>query len=194
MTPPRPRAAAQLLLVLLTCTAAYLTFRFLFNASDSFPFSQELLLVFIGAVATVLITAALINRQTELELRKEGQVLLLDRKSGVYFALIEHLGEIVEKGRLEEEALAELRVLNHKLAMVADGDVIRHFGEVLNRLERAVRDGDISDDEQDRIMRAAAELTWWMRRDLLGRFVDEDPEAVLRAIRANNAGLESAGG
>ncbi len=179
-----------LALILLTSFASYLTFRYLYGVAGDFPFSQEIILVFIGAVATVLITALLLNQQTELELRKEGQVLLLDHKSATYTALIEHIGEIVETGRMEDTQLAELRVLNHRLAMIASADVIRHFREVLKRLDDAVADDRILQPEQARIMRAVAVLTYHMRRDLLGRIEGEDSETVLADIKANSEGLE----
>ncbi|WP_428545856.1 hypothetical protein [Profundibacter sp.] len=70
-----------MLLYIVAMVAGYFAFRLLYGVGDSFPFSQELLLVFLGAIATILITALLLNQQTELELRKEGQVLLLDQKS-----------------------------------------------------------------------------------------------------------------
>ncbi len=179
-----------ILLILLTSAASYLTFRYLYGVSGDFPFTQEILLVFIGAVATVLITAVLLNQQTELELRKEGQVLLLDQKSATYSALVEHIGEIVEKGRMDAAELAELKVLNHKLAMIASADVIHQFSEVLRRLDEAVADDAISGSEQARIMRAVARLTYFMRHDLLGRIEGEDDREVLSDILANADDLE----
>jgi len=132
----------------------------------------------------------LLNQQTELELRKEGQVLLLDQKSATYMALIEHIGEIVEKGQLESEALAELRVLNHKLAMIGSADVIGQFSDVLKRLDDASEDQEITDSEQARIMQAVAVLTYHMRRDLLGRIEGEDGAQVLHKIVANSNDLK----
>ena len=180
-----------MVLLLLTIIVSYLGFRFFYGVSDSFPFSQELILVFIGAVATVLITALLLNQQTELELRKEGQVLLLDQKSGTYTALIEHIGEIVEKGKMTAEQLAELRVLNHKLAMIGGGGVIQQFNRVLDQLDVAIQDQKIAGREKHRIMREVAVLTYFMRRDLLGRIEGEDDKELLENIVANNADLEA---
>ncbi len=182
-----------MVLLLVTIVVSYLGFRFFYDVSDSFPFSQELILVFIGAVATVLITALLLNQQTELELRKEGQVLLLDQKGNTYTALIEHIGEIVEKGKMTAQQLAELRVLNHKLAMIGGAGVIRQFNQVLDQLDAAVRDQKIAEAEKDRIMREVAVLTYHMRRDLLGRIAGDADGNLLEDIIANNADLESDG-
>ena len=184
----------SLILLLATIASGYLGFRYFYGISGDYPFSQELLLVFIGAVVTVLITALLLNQQTELELRKEGQVLLLDQKSLTYTALIEHIGEIVEKGAMTGEQLAELRVLNHKLAMIGGAEVIGQFRQVLGQLDKAVRDQTIAPDEQDQIMAAVAVLTWHMRADLLGQIHSADEDPILKDIIANNAGLEQNGG
>ncbi|RMD89420.1 MAG: hypothetical protein D6811_12265 [Alphaproteobacteria bacterium] len=185
----RNRAVLVGLLALLLF-AGYLVFRYFYEVAGDFPFSQEMLLVFIGAIATVLITALLLIQQTDLELRKEGQVLLLDRKAEIYNALIDHIGEIVEKGRLDPAAIGELRVLNHKLAMIASAEVIDRFSDVLARLDTAGRDVLVEEAERREIMRAVAVLTYWMRRDLLGRIDTEDEVAVLAAIKANSADLE----
>lgn len=179
-----------LFLYIAAMLAGYFAFRLLYGVSDSFPFSQELLLVFLGAIATILITALLLNQQTELELRKEGQVLLLDQKSTTYMALIDHIGEIVEKGRLDPDAFAELRVLNHKLAMIGSADVIDQFGNVLRRLDDATRDQAINDEEQTWIMQSVAVLTYYMRRDMLGRIEGEDDQLVLKKIVSNSNDLE----
>jgi len=180
-----------LLLVVLTCAVGYLTFRYFYHIGDQFPFSQELILVFIGTIATVLITAVLLNQQTELELKKEGRVLLMERKASIYFALIDQIGEIVEKKRLELEALYDLRVLNHKLAVIGGEEVIRHFNEVLDALEAATRDERISTSDQTSIMREVAELTYYMRRDLIGEIDGKAAESeVMRDIIANNEDLE----
>lgn len=179
----------SMVLLLAVIIAGYLGFRYFYGISADYPFSQELLLVFIGAVATVLITALLLNQQTELELKKEGQVLLLDQKSAIYSSLIEHIGDIVEKGAMSEAQLAELRVLNHKLAMIGGADVITQFREVLAQLDQAVRDQVIAPREQGRIMAAVAVLTWHMRHDLLGRINGEKSERILHDIIANNADL-----
>ena len=185
------RPTLTMILVIVTVVVGYLGFRYFYQVSGDFPFSQELLLVFVGAIATVLITALLLNQQTELELRKEGQMLLLDRKADIYGALVEHIGEIVENGAMDPAQYAELRVLNHKLAMVASAEVIGQFNAVLDQLDRAVGDARIAREESDRIMRAVAVLTHFMRRDLLGQIEGEDEAQVLAAIKANNADLES---
>ena len=178
-------------LFVLTIAAGYLGFRFLYSVSEKFPFSQEMILIFLGAIATILITAILLNRQTELELRKEGQVLLLDRKSSVYIELIDRVGDIVARGKFDDDNLAELRRLNHKLAMIASPDVIVNFSDVLENLSRAAGDAEIEHAEGNAIMVGIANLTYHMRRDLLGGQGDDEEARLHAAILANNTQLEA---
>ncbi len=105
-------------------------------------------------------------------------------------ALIDHIGEIVEKGRLDPDGVAELRVLNHKLAMIGSADVIGQFNDVLRRLDDSTDDQTISDAEQAQIMQSVAVLTYHMRRDLLGRIEGEDDQQLLQKIVANSNDLE----
>ena len=58
---------------------------------------QETILVFLGAVATIFLTAMLLNRQTEVELSKEARVHLFDQKNSIYKAAIEKVAEIAAK-------------------------------------------------------------------------------------------------
>lgn len=58
----------------------YFMFRAMYLVEEPLPFAQEMTLVFLGAVVTIALTAALLNRQTELELRKEGRVLILQQQ------------------------------------------------------------------------------------------------------------------
>ena len=180
----------QVVLFIVALGVGYLSFRLFYKVSDEFPFSQELILVALGAIATVLITALLLNQQTELELRKEGKILLLDQKMTVYTELIEHLGEVVESGTLDAGSLAKLRIINHKLSMVGGADVIAKLKGVLEQLDAALDDADIQADEKDKIMRAVAELTFFMRSDLLRRIEGEDRKEIYRNIVSNNEDLE----
>lgn len=178
-------------LFVLVFAVGYLGFRYFYGFSGDFPFAQELVLVFLGALATVLITGMLLNRQTELELRKEGKVLLLDQKNSVYMAVTEKIAEIVEHGRWEDEMIAELRVLNHKLAIIGSASVIRDFQEVLASLQAGLADGALSDVQADAVMDAMARLTFAMRRDLLGAIEGDDQVAVLEQIMANARSVEA---
>lgn len=77
-------------------------------------------LIFVGAVVTIVLTAALLNRQTDLELRKEGRVIIIQQQCDIYMTFIEKVAEIVETARYDAKLIDEMR-LSHKLAVVASG-------------------------------------------------------------------------
>ena len=88
-------------------------FRSMYLAEDILPFAQEMTLIFLGAVVTIILTAALLNRQTDLELRKEGRVIILQQQCDIYMACIEKVAEIVETARHDAKLIDELRVFSH---------------------------------------------------------------------------------
>ncbi len=111
-------------------------FRSMYLAEDILPFAQEMTLIFLGAVVTIILTAALLNRQTDLELRKEGRVIILQQQCDIYMACIERSQRSCKTARHDAKLIDELRVLSHKLAVVASAGVVSSFEQVL---ESAVR-------------------------------------------------------
>lgn len=168
----------------------YAAFRFLFYAGEGAVFAQESILVLLGAVATIFITATLLNRQTELELRKEGSVLLLEQKNTVYMAAIETVADIVEGRHYDDELVDTLRVLNHKLAVVGSGEVITAFHKVLDKLLAGLSGGTLGEQAAEDVMHAIAEVTVAMRADMLSGIGDEIDANVREAILSNSRGME----
>lgn len=164
-------------------------FRSMYLAEDTLPFAQEMTLIFLGAVVTIILTAALLNRQTDLELRKEGRVIILQQQCDIYMACIEKVAEIVETARHDAKLIDELRVLNHKLAVVASAGVVSSFEQVLESLQSGFADGTLSDGDGERVMNAVADLTIAMRSDVLhaAAFPSQNTE---RAVRLNSRRME----
>lgn len=170
--------------------AGYAAFRMLFHAGEGAVFAQEAILVLLGATATIFITATLLNRQTELELRKEGSVLLLEQKNTVYMSAIETVADIVEGRCYDDELIDALRVLNHKLAVVGSREVIAAFHLVLDKLLKGLSGGALDEAAAEDVMHAIAEVTVAMRMDMLAEIGDEIDEDVRRAILSNSRGME----
>lgn len=168
----------------------YGVFRYLFYAGEGAVFAQEAILVLSGAVTTIFITATLLNRQTELELRKEGSVLLLEQKHTIYMGAIETVADIVEGRRYDDELVDALRVLNHKLAVVGSGEVIAAFHLVLERLLAGLSAGELGEKAAEEVMHAIAEVTVAMRSDMLSEIGGEIDEEVRKAILSNSRGME----
>ena len=181
---------AYMVLAVAILVVGYSAFRFLFYAGEGAVFAQESILVLLGAVATIFITATLLNRQTELELRKEGSVLLLEQKNTVYMTAIEIVADIVEGRRYDDDLVDALRVLNHKLAVVGSGEVITAFRAVLDNLLTGLGHGELSEEAAERVMHAIAEVTIAMRADVLSEIGGEIDDTVRDAILANSRGME----
>ncbi|MBY0137853.1 hypothetical protein H7K23_17580 [Paracoccus yeei] len=164
-------------------------FRSMYLAEDILPFAQEMTLIFLGAVVTIILTAALLNRQTDLELRKEGRVIILQQQCDIYMACIEKVAEIVETARHDAKLIDELRVLSHKLAVVASAGVVSSFEQVLESLQSGFADGTLSDGDGEGVMNAVADLTIAMRSDVLhaAAFPSQNTE---RAVRLNSRRME----
>lgn len=128
----RLRDLAYFLIAVSLGGGVYFLFRNMYAIGERLPFAQEMTLVFLGAVVTIAVTATLLNRQTELELRKEGRVIILQQQLDIYMSCIEKVAEIVEHVRHDSELIDELRVLNHKLAVIASQEVVTSFEAVLN--------------------------------------------------------------
>jgi hypothetical protein len=60
-----------LVLSLATLVAGYAYLRYAYRVADRTPFTQEIVLIILGTVATVFITALLLNQQTAVEIEKE---------------------------------------------------------------------------------------------------------------------------
>ncbi len=182
----RARDLAYALFSIAIGGAAYLAFREMFVESEPVPFAREVVLVFLGAVATIYLTAVLLNRQTELELRKEGQVIILQKKNDIYMACIEKVAQIVETALHNDDLIDELRVLNHKLVVLGSSDVIASFENVLDTLISGLRDGKLNSEDGSNIMKAVAEMTSAMRRDILEEIAAGNRRTTREAILRNS--------
>lgn len=186
----RKTEAALLALAAAIIIGGYLSFRYAFDESSGVPFAQEVLLVFMGASVTIIITAILLNRQTELELRKEGKVLIFNQKSDTYLQMIEKVAELVENRTFDDTLVHELRVLNHKLAIIGSASVIKSFNQILHRLLAGLRDGTLSEKDAEDIMHEVAEVSVEMRRDLLVDSQQYASDEIRNAILSNSRGVE----
>ncbi len=199
MSKNRRDALLFLTLSIILIILSYLFFRYAYDFSDSLPFSQEVILAFVGAIITILITAVLLNKQTEVELMKEESIKYLDLKSEIYMDLLHHLQSIFLAGEAGEDDIITLKFLNHKLALVAEPNVLVQFEQFIRAFTRLVEAPDehketvISDDEEDILMRELAKLTIAIRHDLIGDLdarEDISLQRIAQQIRTNSDILE----
>lgn len=177
------------LLFILACLIGFATFRFYYNVSVNFPFTQEFILVLLGVISTVLITAILLIQQSKLDLRKEEKVILLGQKNAIYMGIIETITRITDGRRFDREKISHLKVLNHKLSLIGSVEVVINFNRSLDLLIESFSDEKMSDNQAEEIMHSIAELTFHMRGDLIG--YDAELATVVReGIISNSKDVE----
>jgi len=161
-----------LVLTAVTVVGGYAFLRYAYRVTDQMPFTQEIVLIILGTVATVLITALLLNKQTEVEIEKEQSVKFIELKTRTYEELISRIEQMSLKEAVSERDLVHFQFTTHRLAIFAAAPVLEEFQHFLDVLRAAVRDRDISGDDDQAIAQALARLTAKIRNDLLGEVDD----------------------
>ncbi len=185
------RATYKLLLLILTAiiiVGGYLLLRYEYKITDEIPFAQEVVLIVMGTLMTVLITALLLNKQTEVELKKEQSLRYMELKSQLYLTIIDDLEQVLGKGELSQQDLLHLEFFIHRLAIAASPSVLDEYSRFVSAIAGSVSDLALKPSESDDISRALARLTVHMREDLIGQRDREnsiDPEQLSSRILAN---------
>ena len=172
-----------MLLSAVVFVGGYFFLRLAYHISDKMPFTQEIILVVLGTLATILITAMLLNKQTTVELEKEQSVKFIELKTETYQNLINTIEEMVIHKDVTPEDLVRLHFLTHRLAIVASPAVLEeyeHFLEVFNKLIET--DKHVSGQDEHRLSEALARLTVYIRADLVGE-LDAESGRSAKQIR-----------
>ena len=165
------KSLMTLVLTAVTFVVGYAFLRYAYKVTDSFPFTQEIVLIILGTLVTVLITALLLNKQTEVEVEKEQAIKFLDLKTSTYEQLIRRIEDMSMVRDLTEDDLMRMRFITHRLAIFSSPEVLDEYHHFLSVLSDSTEDGNISDDVSD-VSTALAKLTVAIRADLLGESDD----------------------
>ncbi len=167
----------------------YFFLRLGYQVSDKMPFTQEILLIVLGTIATVLITAMLLNKQTSVELNKEQSVKFIELKTQTYQNLIDTLEEIVVCENITHRELMKLKFHTHRLAIFASPAVLKEYRNFLDVFdETVVKDKHVSMEDSGHISRALAKLTIYIRADLVGEL---DAKSELSETQISNQIMEN---
>ncbi len=161
------KSLLTLILTAITFIGGYAFLRYAYKVTDHFPFTQEIVLIVLGTVATVLITALLLNKQTAVEVEKEQAIKFLELKTNTYEQLIHRIEEMSMAKTITEEDLMRMRFITHRLAIFSSPAVLAEYHQFLSVLGDSTEDGNISNDLVP-ISNALAKLTIAIRADLLG--------------------------
>ncbi len=88
------KSLLTLILTAITFIGGYVFLRYAYKVTDHFPFTQEIVLIVLGTVATVLITALLLNKQTAVEVEKEQTSKFIELKANTYEQLIQRIKDM----------------------------------------------------------------------------------------------------
>jgi len=155
-----------LLLTLLTLISGYAYLRYAYRVTDSMPFTQEIVLIILGTLATIFITALLLNKQTAVEIEKEQNIKFLDLKAGTYERLLDQLEEMSLVSHFGESEITKLQFITHRLAIFSSPNVLEEYNNFLKVIDRLSRDGNLSQDMEE-LSEAIGKLTVQIRYDLL---------------------------
>ncbi len=177
-----------MLLTAIIFTSGYLYLRYAYYVAEPLPFAQEIVLVVLGTLATILITAILLNKQTEVELTKEQSIKFIELKSALYTELLNYLEELFHRPRIRGDDIIKLQFLTHKLAISASHDVLHQYQQLLQIFAESAKDHQFSHRERDDLHAALAHLTVKIRQDLVG---DIDEQADLTASEVEHQVLQN---
>ena len=166
----------------------YFFLRLAYHMSDKMPFTQEIILIVLGTLATVLITAMLLNKQTEVELQKEQSIKFLELKSETYQKIINLMEDIVQKKIVSDEDKNRLVFNTHRLALVASPGVLDEYQNFLKVFNKELKDGIVSVEDANHLNQALARLTIFIRKDLIGELDTQsgrDINKINRQILSN---------
>ena len=167
-------------LTALTVIGGYAFLRYAYKVTDSTPFTQEIVLIILGTLATVMITALLLNQQTAVEIEKEQSIKFLDLKANAYEQLLERIEMMSLAEKVTRADITRLQFITHRLAIFASPSVLDEYHHFLEVLGESTEDGTLLNNS-DEIADALAKLTIEIRADLIGE-MDQEGEYTRKHI------------
>ena len=156
-----------LILVAITFIGGYFFLRAAYMVSSEFPFTQEIILIFLGTIATIVITALLLNKQTEVELKKEENIKYIELKTNFYVQFLDYVEEMLSKPTVTKADFMKLKALTHKLSLISSESFLEKYHDFLNVFLKSSEDECFSELDINRISNELAELCLEIRNDLL---------------------------
>ncbi|SFV56340.1 hypothetical protein MNB_SV-10-965 [hydrothermal vent metagenome] len=173
----------MMLMSALVFIGGYFFLRLAYHMSDKMPFTQEIILIILGTLATILITALLLNKQTSVELEKEQSIKFIELKTETYQRLIDTIEEMVLHKDITSDDLTKLKFHTHRLAIFASPAVLKEYEHFLDIFDKMIaEDRHVSMKDEDMLSEALAKLTVYIRADLVGE-LDEESGHTAKEIR-----------
>jgi hypothetical protein len=156
------------LLSLLTFISGYTYLRYAYKVTDETPFTQEIILILLGTLVTMFITALLLQKQTSVEIEKEQSIRYIGLKTTIYQQLLELLENMSIVDEFTKKEIIKLQFLTHRLAIIASPEVIEAYQIFLSKLQKISSDRSF-EGEMDTLHNSLCLLTLQIRKDILGK-------------------------
>jgi len=179
------RRLSYLLLSTLTFISGYLFIKNAYLSTVETPFTQEIVLIVLGSIATILITAALLSKQSEVEIDKEQRLKFFNIKTDLYFELIAFIESLIRKKEIEKTDLITLEFLTHKISIVANPEVLQEYSNFVQTIKETSDDTKISMAESNNMNDSLAKLCGKIRYDLIKE--DDISSAEIQGIINSNS-------
>ena len=173
-----------LIISAITFVLGYSYLKLAYNVTSEMPFVQEIILVVLGTIVTIAITAALLNKQSEIELEKEQRVKIFDIKSDLYFELINFIESLIRKEEIDTKDLITLEFLTHKISILANPEVLKEYADFVKAIKSTSLDKKISALESDELSSKLAKLCGKIRYDLINK--EQSSENEIQKLIDNN--------
>lgn len=154
-----------LLLAVVLTVCGFFLFRLLLGG-DAPDYATEIAAAVFGGLLTIVVTAIMLQKQSEVDMRKDRNAAMLGARLGLYDGLIEELGAILAADEITQHIVA-VQVLNQRLALLASKDVVQAFSVFAKKFAEAAKDGKLNDKEKDGLLDALGEMSIHMRVDIL---------------------------
>jgi len=178
-----PNSVKYLIVAIITFIIGYLYLRTAYHASTD-GYEQEVVLIVLGTIATMAVTASLINKQSEVELQKEQRVKIFDLKSDLYLDLINFIEKIITKGTIDDQDMVSLEFLTHKISIIASPEVLKEYSHLIETIKKVSLDHKITPLESDELSLQLAKLCGKIRYDLILK--DTKAKEEIESLIENN--------
>ena len=157
-----------LLLSFITLLTGYAYLRYAYKVTDTMPFTQEIVLIILGTLATIFITSLLLNKQTTVEIQKEQSIRFLELKTSTYEKLFDLLENMSKCDKIDQKDIINLQFITHRLAIIASPDVLNEYKKFITIMNNLLKDNSFSGDSQV-LHSAISKLTMKIRIDIINQ-------------------------
>lgn len=176
--------------------AAFFVFKLLLGGQAP-QYASEIAAAVFGGLLTIVVTAIMLHKQTEVDMKKDRSAKMLEAKLALYEKLMEEVGQILSgtseakpDGAEAEERpstknirdhVVAVQVLSQRLAVLGSISVVESFSEFAAVFAKAARDDKLNDREKDELLDALGRISVQMHADILAG--EEKEEFEVKANR-----------